>query len=103
MRILGHQFVRGRDIAEALQRAAGKDERDYRYSFDMLGEAALTRADAERYREKYSAAIAAVGRAVETKESITARHSISIKLSALHPRYEFINTARVMRELYPMI
>ena len=54
MRILGHQFVMGRDIDEALSRAAGKEERDYRYSFDMLGEAALTRADAERYREKYS-------------------------------------------------
>ena len=81
---------------EALSRAAGKEERDYRYSFDMLGEAALTRADAERYREKYSAAIAAVGKAVETRESITARHSISIKLSALHPRYEFAQTARVM-------
>src|SRR5687768_17245057 len=91
MRILGHQFVMGRDIDEALSRAAGKEERDYRYSFDMLGEAALTRADAERYREKYSVAIAAVGRAVETRESITARHSISIKLSALHPRYEFTN------------
>ena len=59
MRILGHQFVMGRDIGNALERAAGKEERDYRYSFDMLGEAALTRADAERYREKYSAAIAA--------------------------------------------
>jgi len=103
MRILGHQFVMGRDIVEALERAAGKDERDYRYSFDMLGEAALTRADAERYREKYSAAIAAVGRAVETRESITARHSISIKLSALHPRYEFAQSGRVMRELYPVI
>jgi RHH-type proline utilization regulon transcriptional repressor/proline dehydrogenase/delta 1-pyrroline-5-carboxylate dehydrogenase len=103
MRILGHQFVMGRDIDEALSRAAGKEERDYRYSFDMLGEAALTRADAERYREKYSAAIAAVGRAVETRESITARHSISIKLSALHPRYEFASSARVMRELYPTI
>ncbi len=67
------------------------------------GEAALTRADAERYREKYSAAIAAVGRAVEPRESITARHSISIKLSALHPRYEFAQTQRVMRELYPVI
>ena len=61
MRILGHQFVMGRDIESALTRAAGKEERDYRYSFDMLGEAALTRADAERYREKYAAAIAAVG------------------------------------------
>jgi RHH-type proline utilization regulon transcriptional repressor/proline dehydrogenase/delta 1-pyrroline-5-carboxylate dehydrogenase len=103
MRILGHQFVMGRDIQEALTRAAGKEERDYRYSFDMLGEAALTRADAERYREKYSAAIKAVGEAVETKESITARHSISIKLSALHPRYEFGQTTRVMGELYPVI
>jgi RHH-type proline utilization regulon transcriptional repressor/proline dehydrogenase/delta 1-pyrroline-5-carboxylate dehydrogenase len=103
MRILGHQFVMGRDIEAALARAAGKEERDYRYSFDMLGEAALTRADAERYRAKYSAAIAAVGRAVEPRESITARHSISIKLSALHPRYEFTQTQRVMRELYPVI
>ena len=101
MRILGHQFVMGRDIESALTRAAGKEERDYRYSFDMLGEAALTRADAERYREKYAAAIAAVGKAVETRESITARHSISIKLSALHPRYEFAQAARVMAELYP--
>jgi RHH-type transcriptional regulator, proline utilization regulon repressor / proline dehydrogenase / delta 1-pyrroline-5-carboxylate dehydrogenase len=103
MRILGHQFVMGRDIQSALTRAAGKDERDYRYSFDMLGEAALTRADAERYREKYSAAIATVGRAVESRESITARHSISIKLSALHPRYEFAQSRRVMRELYPVV
>src|SRR5690349_16067039 len=103
MRILGHQFVMGRDIESALDRAAGKEERDYRYSFDMLGEAALTRADAERYREKYSAAIAAVGKAVSQKESITARHSISIKLSALHPRYEFAQAPRVMAELYPVI
>jgi len=103
MRILGHQFVMGRDIESALSRAAGKEERDYRYSFDMLGEAALTRADAERYRAKYSAAIAAVGKAVETRESITARHSISIKLSALHPRYEFTQSRRVMSELYPVI
>src|SRR3954468_13800491 len=102
MRILGHQFVMGRTIEEALDRAAGKEERDYRYSFDMLGEAALTRDDAEKYREKYSAAIAAVGKAVATKESITARHSISIKLSALHPRYEFAQQDRVMRELYPV-
>ena len=103
MRILGHQFVMGRDIESALARAAGKEERAYRYSFDMLGEAALTRADADRYREKYSAAIAAVGRAAETRESITARHSVSIKLSALHPRYEFAHAGRVMRELYPVV
>jgi RHH-type proline utilization regulon transcriptional repressor/proline dehydrogenase/delta 1-pyrroline-5-carboxylate dehydrogenase len=103
MRILGHQFVMGRDIEAALSRATGKEERDYRYSFDMLGEAALTRADAERYRDKYSQAIAAVGRAVEARESITGRHSISIKLSALHPRYEFTQTARVLTELFPAI
>ncbi|HEV7606332.1 MAG TPA: bifunctional proline dehydrogenase/L-glutamate gamma-semialdehyde dehydrogenase PutA [Steroidobacteraceae bacterium] len=103
MRILGHQFVMGRDIGGALSRAAGKEERDYRYSFDMLGEAALTRADAERYREKYAAAIATVGRAVETRDSITARHSISIKLSALHPRYEFAQAPKVLAELYPVI
>jgi RHH-type proline utilization regulon transcriptional repressor/proline dehydrogenase/delta 1-pyrroline-5-carboxylate dehydrogenase len=103
MRILGHQFVMGRNIEDALDRAAGKEERDYRYSFDMLGEAALTRADAERYREKYSAAIAAVGKAVSQRESITARHSVSIKLSALHPRYEFSQSSRVMAELYPVI
>src|SRR5215510_1018095 len=103
MRILGHQFVMGRSIGEALERAAGKEERDYRYSFDMLGEAALTRADAERYRDKYSAAIAAVGKAVNARESINARHSISIKLSALHPRYEFAQAQRVLRELYPVI
>jgi RHH-type proline utilization regulon transcriptional repressor/proline dehydrogenase/delta 1-pyrroline-5-carboxylate dehydrogenase len=103
MRILGHQFVMGRNIGDALERAAGKEERDYRYSFDMLGEAALTRADAERYREKYSAAIAAVGRAVNTRESINARHGISIKLSALHPRYEFTQAQRVLRELYPVV
>ena len=103
MRILGHQFVMGRNIGEALERAAGKEERDYRYSFDMLGEAALTRADAERYREKYSAAIAAVGKAVNPRESVNARHSISIKLSALHPRYEFAHAQRVQRELYPVV
>jgi RHH-type proline utilization regulon transcriptional repressor/proline dehydrogenase/delta 1-pyrroline-5-carboxylate dehydrogenase len=103
MRILGHQFVMGRDIGNALERATGKEERDYRYSFDMLGEAALTRADAEHYREKYSAAIAAVGIAVNTRDSINARHGISIKLSALHPRYEFAQAPRVLRELYPVI
>jgi RHH-type proline utilization regulon transcriptional repressor/proline dehydrogenase/delta 1-pyrroline-5-carboxylate dehydrogenase len=103
MRILGHQFVMGRSIDAALERAGGKEERDYRYSFDMLGEAALTRADAERYREKYSAAIAAVGKAVNRRDSINARHGISIKLSALHPRYEFTQAPRVLRELYPVI
>src|SRR5690606_34845306 len=63
MKILGHQFVMGRTIEEALERASGSRERAYRYSFDMLGEAALTSEDADRYYEKYRAAIEAVGRA----------------------------------------
>jgi RHH-type transcriptional regulator, proline utilization regulon repressor / proline dehydrogenase / delta 1-pyrroline-5-carboxylate dehydrogenase len=103
MRILGHQFVMGRTIEEALERTTGANERAYRYSFDMLGEAALTAADAERYLEKYRAAIVAVGRAVRSEDAVTARHSISVKLSALHPRYEFAQRARVLAELAPRL
>jgi RHH-type proline utilization regulon transcriptional repressor/proline dehydrogenase/delta 1-pyrroline-5-carboxylate dehydrogenase len=103
MRIMGHQFVMGRTIEEALKRADGKDERAYRYSFDMLGEAALTAADAERYFDKYLTAIGAVSRYVRLDEPMAQRHSISVKLSALHPRYEFAQADRVMRELYPRV
>jgi RHH-type proline utilization regulon transcriptional repressor/proline dehydrogenase/delta 1-pyrroline-5-carboxylate dehydrogenase len=103
MRILGHQFVMGRTIEEALERAEGPKERVYRYSFDMLGEAALTSRDADRYFEKYQAAIAAVGKAAHADRDITARHSISVKLSALHPRYEFAQRERVLRELGPRL
>jgi RHH-type proline utilization regulon transcriptional repressor/proline dehydrogenase/delta 1-pyrroline-5-carboxylate dehydrogenase len=103
MRILGHQFVMGRTIEEALERATGSSEREYRYSFDMLGEAALTQADAERYFEKYRAAIVAVGQAIRPDSAMTARHSISVKLSALHPRYEFAQRQRVVAELAPRL
>ncbi len=103
MRILGSTFVMGRDIEAALQRADGKDERAYRYSFDMLGEAALTAADAERYLQKYADAIAAVSRRVRTDQPMTQRHSISVKLSALHPRYEYAQRERVLRELGPRL
>jgi len=103
MRILGHQFVMGRDIGEALDRAGGTKERAYRYSFDMLGESALTAQDAERYFEKYRAAIVAVGRSPGPSADITARHSISVKLSALHPRYELAQKERVMSELAPRL
>jgi RHH-type proline utilization regulon transcriptional repressor/proline dehydrogenase/delta 1-pyrroline-5-carboxylate dehydrogenase len=103
MKILGHQFVMGRSIEEALDRTTGNPERLYRYSFDMLGESAITMEDAERYFEKYHKAIAAVGGFVNPKDSITARHSISVKLSALHPRYEFAHQERVMRELAPKL
>jgi RHH-type proline utilization regulon transcriptional repressor/proline dehydrogenase/delta 1-pyrroline-5-carboxylate dehydrogenase len=103
MRIMGHQFVMGRTIEEALERTTGAREAAYRYSFDMLGEAALTHIDAEHYFEKYRAAIVAVGRAIGPDVALTARHSISVKLSALHPRYEFSQRARVLAELGPRL
>ena len=104
MRILGHQFVMGRTIEEALERTTGTTEREYRYSFDMLGEAALTHSDAQRYFEKYRAAIIAVGRAIRPEVPMAARHeSISVKLSALHPRYELAQRDRVLAELTPQL
>ena len=100
MRIMGHQFVMGRSIAEAQSRAAEKDNRAYRYSYDMLGEAALTAADAARYLEAYRQAILALGRNGPYADVLEAP-SISIKLSALHPRYEFAQRARA--ELAPRL
>jgi RHH-type proline utilization regulon transcriptional repressor/proline dehydrogenase/delta 1-pyrroline-5-carboxylate dehydrogenase len=102
MRILGKQFVMGRDIEEALERAEASEARGYRYSYDMLGEAARTAADAQRYFEAYQGAIAAIGKAAKGKGPI-ASPGISIKLSALHPRYEFAQRKRVMDELVPRI
>ena len=102
MRILGRQFVMGRTIKEALERAKPEERKGYRYSYDMLGEAARTRADAERYFESYRKAIAAIGKAAAGRGPI---HSpgISVKLSALHPRYEFGQRARVLDELVPRL
>jgi RHH-type proline utilization regulon transcriptional repressor/proline dehydrogenase/delta 1-pyrroline-5-carboxylate dehydrogenase len=102
MRILGKQFVMGRTIEEALERAEASEARGYRYSYDMLGEAARTAADAQRYFEAYQAAIAAIGKAAKGRGAI-ASPGISIKLSALHPRYEFAQRKRVMHELVPRI
>ena len=87
MRLMGHQFVMGRSIDEALDRAKKKENAAYRYSFDMLGEAALTAADAERYQQAYRDAIAAIGRR-GPHANHTDAPSISVKLSALYPRYE---------------
>ena len=101
MRIMGHQFVMGRTIEEALSRAAKKGNRDYRYSFDMLGEAALTRKDAARYFDAYFDAIAKIGAAPRASDDIFAAPSISVKLSALHPRYSFLQHDRVISELVP--
>jgi RHH-type proline utilization regulon transcriptional repressor/proline dehydrogenase/delta 1-pyrroline-5-carboxylate dehydrogenase len=100
MRIMGHQYVMGRNIDEALDRAEQKKNRIYRHSFDMLGEAALTDADSERYLAAYRAAIKGIGSRNDT-DDIYAAPSISVKLSALHPRFEFNQRARVIRELTP--
>jgi len=99
MRIMGHQFVMGRTIGEALERAAAGDDARFRHTFDMLGESAMTAADAERYMQAYTAAIAAVGAAPRSSAGAEAWPSISVKLSALHPRYEFARRAQVLREL----
>ena len=94
MRVLARQFVMGRTITEALARADPK----LRYSFDMLGEAAKTHADAERYRRAYLNAIGAIGRGAGAKGPIEGP-GISVKLSALHPRYEPLQESRCVPAL----
>jgi RHH-type proline utilization regulon transcriptional repressor/proline dehydrogenase/delta 1-pyrroline-5-carboxylate dehydrogenase len=102
MRILGRQFVMGRNIEEAIERARSAEKTGYRHSYDMLGESARTGADALRYFESYSKAIAAIGKAAAGR-SVFEAPSISIKLSALHPRYEVAQEERVRQELLPAI
>ena len=102
MRILGRQFVMGRNIGEALERAESMESRGYRYSYDMLGEAARTQADADRYLASYQVAIAAIGKAAKGRGPI-ASPGISVKLSAIHPRYEHGKRRRVMAELVPRL
>lgn len=102
MRIMGHQFVMGRSIDEALKRAAKKANEGYRFSFDMLGEAALTSADAKRYMDSYHEGIAEIsGGQQQSAESIFAAPGVSVKLSALHPRLSHLQQERVLRELVP--
>jgi RHH-type proline utilization regulon transcriptional repressor/proline dehydrogenase/delta 1-pyrroline-5-carboxylate dehydrogenase len=105
MKIMGHQFVMGRSIGEALSRSKKGDNAHYRYSFDMLGEGALTMKDAHRYLDAYRQAIHAIGRSGPNGSykggDVFAAPSISIKLSALYPRYEHAKRARVMAELAP--
>ena len=98
MRIMGHQFVMGRDIEEALDRSLKKENSAFRYSFDMLGESALTAATAERYQQDYRNAIAALG-ARGPYPNHTDAPSISVKLSALFPRYEVAQRARARQAL----
>jgi RHH-type proline utilization regulon transcriptional repressor/proline dehydrogenase/delta 1-pyrroline-5-carboxylate dehydrogenase len=103
MRIMGHQFVMGRNIDEALERSQKKQNRAFRYSFDMLGESALTSADAARYFDAYLAAIRSIGATNSDSKDIFAAPSISVKLSALHPRYGFTQHRRVIAELTPQL
>ncbi len=98
MKIMGRQFVMGRTIHEGLERAREAEKRNYRHSYDMLGEAARTDTDALMYFDAYAAAIDAVGEAGKGLGPIDAP-GISVKLSALHPRYELAQRDRVMTEL----
>jgi RHH-type proline utilization regulon transcriptional repressor/proline dehydrogenase/delta 1-pyrroline-5-carboxylate dehydrogenase len=102
MRMMGEQFVLGQTIDAALARGARMEARGFRYSYDMLGEAATTAADAARYLAEYEAAIHAIGRAAKGR-GILDGAGISIKLSALHPRYSRAQIGRVMTELLPRL
>jgi RHH-type proline utilization regulon transcriptional repressor/proline dehydrogenase/delta 1-pyrroline-5-carboxylate dehydrogenase len=100
MRLLGSHFVHGQTIGEALTRAASDPES--RYSFDMLGEGARTGKDAERYLHSYAHAIDEIGKS-SNATNLYERPGISVKLSALHPRYEAVSRERVLRELGPRL
>ena len=102
MRLLGEQFVTGQTIEQALARARAREAQGFRYSYDMLGEAALTDADAQRYFDAYRSAIGAIG-AANAGRGVIDGPGVSIKLSALHPRYCRAQSARVLDELYPRL
>jgi RHH-type proline utilization regulon transcriptional repressor/proline dehydrogenase/delta 1-pyrroline-5-carboxylate dehydrogenase len=117
MKLMGHQFVMGRDIGEALRNARGKEQRPSAraasvhgsntvlHSYDMLGEAALTADDAARYLASYHHAIETIGAGHRASHGgpVMQRPGISVKLSALHPRYEFAKRERVLAELTPLL
>ena len=102
MRMLGNQFVTGQTIDEALKNSRENETRGYRYSYDMLGEAALTELDAQHYYASYEQAFHAIGKASNGR-GIKDGPGISIKLSALHPRYSRAQSTRVMDELLPRV
>ena len=99
MKIMAAEFVMGRNIDEALQRSQSAGLRHYRFSYDMLGEAALTTAAADRYEQAYARAINALGRYVDDDSQEPERPGISVKLSSLCPRFEPNHQARAMAEL----
>ena len=102
MREMGQQFVLGQTMPDALDRARGMEAKGYTYSYDMLGEAARTAKDADRYAKAYANAIRDIANAA-TGDDIRSRPGISIKLSALHPRYEVAQSDRVLSELAPRV
>ena len=102
MKEMGRQFVLGENINAAMERAKGMEKKGYTYSYDMLGEAARTESDAKRYHLSYSRAISAIATACVHKDS-RKNPGISVKLSALHPRYEVAQEASVMRDLVPRL
>ncbi|HXG28773.1 MAG TPA: proline dehydrogenase family protein, partial [Nevskiales bacterium] len=95
VRLLGRHFVLGETLDEALARAHELEGRGYRFSYDRLGEAALTAADAQRYCDGYAATLAALRGAADA--------GVSVKLSALHPRFEYAQRERLRRELVPRL
>ena len=102
MRLMGNHFVLGETIEAALSRAQPHSSHHQRYSFDMLGEGARTADDAARYFNSYASAIEAIGRAAD-RRPLPDRPGISVKLSALHPRFEAVSCDRVMSELVPRL
>ncbi len=102
MKEMGRQFVLGEDIKKAMKRAAGMEAKGFTYSYDMLGEAARTENDARRYHLSYSDAISSIAKGC-THDDIRKNPGISVKLSALHPRYEVAQEASVMKDLVPRL
>lgn len=102
MKILGRQFVMGRTIEEGIKRARDLEKKGYRYSYDMLGEAARTSADALRYFQDYQNAIEKIAKVCKS-DNPAENPGISVKLSALHPRYEFAKHASVLETLVPRL
>lgn len=102
MKIMGKQFVMGTNIDEAIERAKDAETKGYVYSYDMLGEGARTMQDAQRYYDSYMNAIHALGKAANGRGPVKSP-GISVKLSAIHPRYEFTHSERVMDELVPRL
>jgi RHH-type transcriptional regulator, proline utilization regulon repressor / proline dehydrogenase / delta 1-pyrroline-5-carboxylate dehydrogenase len=105
VQLLGRQFVLGQDIDEALAHAgaARRELPSLRFSYDMLGEGARTEPDAQRYLQSYQRGIAAIAKSVDPALPVEANDGISIKLSALHPRYEALQRERVLAELVPRV